>query len=761
MLHSKKIGALLVGLLLAGLCACQPGADAGLDAAMSAARAGAVSRVSSSASLSSASSSSGSDVSSAVSSEAPVSSAPAEEGPTTAELAAEIEIPVNGDKITEDPAYIPTEEEMAADDPQYNQPTRGDGDGEEIVDTLPDLPPATSSGMGGSSSQLSSAPVSSAVSATSEESGETSDTPPADGWYEKDGDTYFYVGGQPVTGWQTSGGYKYYFNDKGVLSSKRGIDVSVYQGNIDWDAVKASGVDFVMIRVGYRGYGQAGNMRLDTNFVQNIEGAQAAGLDCGVYFFSQAITREEAVEEAKFVLEALKGYTLTYPVAFDTEYYPLDEARTNQAGLTDADRTDFAIDFCETIRAAGYYPTIYAGKSWLLDDMEISRLADWDIWLAHYTNQTDFQYPYQMWQYSDAGQVSGISGNVDLNVGLKDYASVIETTSAANLALTATAAASSTADGYAPAAAIDGWASGGSRWAAETGDASPWLELDFGKVTAFNEVWIGADISGGEPSARYALEYWDGEDWQTVLSGTGLGFSRRLSFPNVYAQKVRLHVLDKTAADGGLSVWEFAVYLRGSLSEIQVGDYRLPGFSSTVTDYTLTLPAGVQLPVTALPADEGDTCTVEMQEDRAVITVNPAGPAPVVYTLAFQYLDDPAALEVYNRIEALPDTLTETDYAEAEALKAAYDALSAEGQAAIYNLPRLTAALAQIPQLGDLNLDGSVNIQDVMAACRILARQAGGGAPGEEEIKLGDTTGDGVLDIQDVMGICKIVARQA
>ena len=756
MLHSKKFGALLAGVLLAGLCACQPAADAGLDAAMSAARAGAVSRVSSDAALSSSTSSA--DLSSAASSEIPVSSAPAEEGPTTAELAEKIEIPVSGDKITEDPAYIPTEEEMAADDPQYNQPTRGDGEGEEIVDTLPDLPPATSSGVGGSSSRLSSAPVSSAVSAASEESGVTSDTPPADGWYEKDGDTYFYVGGQPVTGWQTSGGFKYYFNDKGVLSSKRGIDVSVYQENIDWNAVKASGVDFVMIRVGYRGYGQAGNMKLDANFVQNIEGAQAAGLDCGVYFFSQAITREEAVEEAKFVLEALKGYTLTYPVAFDTEYYPLDEARTNQAGLTDADRTDFAIDFCETIRAAGYYPTIYANKSWLLDDMEISRLADWDIWLAHYTNQTDFQYPYQMWQYSESGQVPGVAGNVDVNVGLKDYASVIETASAANLALTATAAASSTAAGYEPLAAKDGWASGSSRWTAEAGDASPWLELDFGKVTACNEVWIGADISGGEPSARYALEYWDGEDWQTVLSGAGLGFSRRLSFPNVYAQKVRLHVLNKTAADGGLSIWEFAVYLRGSLSEIRVGDYRLPGFSPTVTDYTLTLPAGVRLPVTALPADEGDTCTVEMQEDTAVITVNPGAS---VYTVAFQYLDDPAVLEVYNRIAALPDTIAKEDYEEVEAVKAAYDALSEAGRAAIFNLPRLTAALAQLPQQGDVNLDGSVNIQDVMTACRILARQAVEDGPGAEEIELVDITGDGMLDIQDIMAICRILARQA
>ena len=177
-----------------------------------------------------------------------------------------------------------------------------------------------------------------------------------------------------------------------------------------------------------------------------------------------------------------------------------------------------------------------------------------------------------------------------------------------------------------------------------------------------------------------------------------------------------------------------------------------------MTDYTLTLPAGVRLPVTALPADEGDTCTVEMQENTAVITVNPGAS---VYTVAFQYLDDPAVLEVYNRIAALPDTIAKEDYKEVEAVKAAYDALSEAGRAAIFNLPRLTAALAQLPQQGDVNLDGSVNIQDVMTACRILARQAVEDGPGAEEIELVDITGDGRLDIQDIMAICRILARQA
>ena len=518
MLHSKKFAALSVSLLLAGLCACQPAVNTGqLDAAMSDARAGVLARSSSGASSSFSEPEAASEEASS-----DASSQPAAEGPTTAQLADQIEVPVHGDHITDDPAYIPTEEEMKEEDPQYNQPSREEEE-EEIVDTLPDVPqpPAgpDSSGVASTPSQFSSAGSDSSEADTS--GGSTENPPPADGWYERDGDTYFYVGGQPVTGWQTSGGFKYYFNDKGVLSSKRGIDVSVYQNNIDWKAVKAAGVDFAMIRVGYRGYGQAGNMKLDVNFKKNLEGAQAAGIDCGVYFFSQAITRPEAVEEAKFVLEAIKGYNLTYPVAFDTEYYPLDEARTNQANLTDKDRTDFAIDFCETIRAAGYYPTIYASKSWLLDDMEISRLGGWDIWLAHYTNQTNFQYPYQMWQYSESGSVSGISGNkVDMNVSLKDYPSLIRSVSSANLARTASVTASSAAEGYEAAKAADGWSSGDSRWMAAADDASPWLELDFGRKTVVDKAWI-APYGGPKSEAAAA-------------TGAGLGFSRFLSFAPVY-----------------------------------------------------------------------------------------------------------------------------------------------------------------------------------------------------------------------------------
>ncbi|MCI8361463.1 MAG: hypothetical protein HFE86_09035 [Clostridiales bacterium] len=845
MTPSKKIAALFVSCLLAGLCACQPAVDTGrLDAAMSDARAGVISRPSSQAGASV-----WSEQPQTSSDSAPLSSQPEE--PTTAQLAEQVQIPIAGDKLTDDPAYIPSQEEMREDDPQYNQPSREEPE-EEIQDTLPPPPPSVSSTVSETVSRpASSSQLPSGESTASQPDGSSEQNPPPEnGWYEKDGNTYFYVDGQPVTGWQTAGGFKYYFNDKGVLSSKRGIDVSVYQGNINWAAVKAAGVDFAMIRVGYRGYGQAGNMKLDVNFEQNLKGAQAAGIDCGVYFFSQAITRAEAVEEAKFVLEAIKGYSLTYPVAFDTEYYPLDEARTNLAGLTDKDRTDFAIDFCETIRSAGYYPTIYASKSWLLDDMEISRLGGWDIWLAHYTNQTNFQYPYQIWQYSESGTIDGISGNrVDLNVSLKDYPSVIRSAAKTNLALTAEVAASSQAEGYPAAAAADGWASGESRWMAAPEDESPWLQLDFGRETALNRVWFGSYDKGwvdgaagaGEAAAAYALEYWDGEDWQTIVSGGGLGFSRALSFPTVYTRRLRLHVTEKTAAGSGLSVWEFAAYLDGALAEIRVGeellpdfapaaasynvtllagvtlpvtarpenpadtltveqteekavitltsaagptvvytvnftyrvgvlaeikagDYPLPGFDPETLAYNVTLPAGVTLPVTARPENPADTVAVEQTEEQARITLTNVAGATAVYTVDFTYLDDPAVLEVYNRIEALPDTITEAEYEEVENLRAAYDGLTDEGRTAILNLPRLLAAEMQLPGRivpGDMDGNGNVTIQDVMEACKVLARQSAGKAPTKEEMLRGNLDGDDTFTISDVMEICKILARQA
>ena len=223
-------------------------------------------------------------------------------------------------------------------------------------------------------------------------------------------------------GFYTKNGLKYYAKD-GVTISKVGIDVSIYQRDIDWKKVKASGVDFVMIRLGFRGY-ITGKLMLDANFKKNIDGALDAGLDVGIYFFSQAVTTREAVEEATMCIKYLEPYKgrITYPIAIDTEYVDSASARTNKPSVTNKVRTDVCIAFCETIKSAGYKPMVYANKYWLLNNLQLSRLNNYDIWYAKYGGSTpSYDHDFTIWQYTGSGRINGIVGDVDLNVGLKDY----------------------------------------------------------------------------------------------------------------------------------------------------------------------------------------------------------------------------------------------------------------------------------------------------------------------------------------------------
>lgn len=217
---------------------------------------------------------------------------------------------------------------------------------------------------------------------------------------------------------QDKDGFKNYIVNNEVVSW-RGIDVSSFQGNIDWKKVKADGVDFAMIRVGYRGYGSGAIME-DEYFHANMKGAIAAGINVGVYFFSQAITEEEAIEEAEFVLKHIKDYELTYPVAYDMELIPHDTARTDT--LTGRQITDHTIAFCEAIKAAGYKTCVYANRRFLVLKLDLSRLAAYDTWYAAYVSYPDYPYDFKMWQFTDKGSVDGIKGDVDINISFIDYA---------------------------------------------------------------------------------------------------------------------------------------------------------------------------------------------------------------------------------------------------------------------------------------------------------------------------------------------------
>lgn len=210
-----------------------------------------------------------------------------------------------------------------------------------------------------------------------------------------------------------------YYQDPDYGRVSYGIDVSTFQGEIDWPAVKADGIDFAIIRAGYRGYGEAGSIVEDERFAVNIAEAIAAGLEVGVYFFSQAVTEEEAEEEAELVLSLIDGYQLTYPVVFDMEEIYGDTARTDHLDREAA--TDIARAFCRKIKKAGYQPMIYGNIKWLAGKVDLSELTDYDLWLAQYYEHPLFPYAFRMWQYSNTGSVAGIAGDVDLNICFTAY----------------------------------------------------------------------------------------------------------------------------------------------------------------------------------------------------------------------------------------------------------------------------------------------------------------------------------------------------
>ena len=195
--------------------------------------------------------------------------------------------------------------------------------------------------------------------------------------------------------------------------AKSGIDVSTHQKDIDWQAVAADGVEFAILRLGHRGYTEGG-LFLDQTFRQNLRGALDAGLEVGVYFFSQAVTPEEAEEEADYILSELNGQALALPVAFDWESIPGDTARTD--GLDGEMMTRCAAAFCKRIKDAGYRPAVYFNQTQGYMRYDLRDLTDYDLWLAEYDPAPEFYSHFDLWQYSDTGRVDGIQGNVDLDL---------------------------------------------------------------------------------------------------------------------------------------------------------------------------------------------------------------------------------------------------------------------------------------------------------------------------------------------------------
>lgn len=211
-------------------------------------------------------------------------------------------------------------------------------------------------------------------------------------------------------------GFKYYYDNSGLQKSKLGIDVSYAQKEIDWQKVKSAGIDFAIIRLGYRGY-ETGNLHTDEFFEVNVSNAIDAGIEVGVYFFSQAVSVSEAREEAEYVLSTIQDKNITYPVVFDWEVITEAPARTDS--VTSDVLSECALEFCSVIESAGFKPMIYASLNLLrsrYDKYNIDMISKYDLWLAEYKDHPDYPYEFKMWQYTNEGKIDGIDFATDLNV---------------------------------------------------------------------------------------------------------------------------------------------------------------------------------------------------------------------------------------------------------------------------------------------------------------------------------------------------------
>ena len=220
-------------------------------------------------------------------------------------------------------------------------------------------------------------------------------------------------------------GFKYYDLSNPTKQSWKGIDVSKHQGDIDWAAVANMGVDFAIIRLGYRGYSEGAFVK-DEYFDHNVQQALDQGIGVGVYFVTQAISVEEAKEEAQYVLDSISGYNITWPIALDVEETSSPDARTSR--LTVEKRSEQIAAFCKEIEDAGYSPIVYSNTKWFVTKIDMSVIKDYDIWYSYYPSEKNYNYdcgylPYEytIWQYSCRGRVNGIDGDVDLNISFKNY----------------------------------------------------------------------------------------------------------------------------------------------------------------------------------------------------------------------------------------------------------------------------------------------------------------------------------------------------
>ena len=250
--------------------------------------------------------------------------------------------------------------------------------------------------------------------------GTKEDEPAYSGWRTENGKTYYYAQdtNKKVTGLRSIDGKLYYFDANGVKQDNVtfGIDVSKYQSGLDWNKIKKSGVSFVIIRIGYRGYGAEGKLVKDPMFEEHFTNARNAGLKVGVYFFTQAMNEAEAQEEAEACSLALNGRMLDYPIFYDTEASTAPGGTGRADGLGVEDRTKCAIAFCERVKELGYKPGVYASTTWYRKRVDYNTLRSrYTIWNAHY-GVSSSPIGCDLWQGTEKARINGYSGELDANI---------------------------------------------------------------------------------------------------------------------------------------------------------------------------------------------------------------------------------------------------------------------------------------------------------------------------------------------------------
>ncbi len=210
---------------------------------------------------------------------------------------------------------------------------------------------------------------------------------------------------------------KYYEDSEKV--SRVGVHICADDGDVDFEKLKKAGVEFAMIEIGSRGYG-SGNLMADEMFYENVRKATEAGMDIGVTFYSQAVTNEEAMEEAVRVVEGLQGFSVVYPVVFDMEYVKNDTARVQ--GLSRDEKTEIALTFLNAIQQVGYKAMLYGDKEWLIRRVDLSKLIGFDVWLSQEQDTPDYPYKFTMWEYTKDAKLDGMEEPARLSICFIDYA---------------------------------------------------------------------------------------------------------------------------------------------------------------------------------------------------------------------------------------------------------------------------------------------------------------------------------------------------